>query len=269
MRQLRAVLAFLVAFFGVSNLAFAQTNVSPNLGLGTGSFGTDRYNPASFVVVDGVQGRDDVLQIGINSTTDFVNRPGPYQSTFYNTQGKKTNTDVPGSWYFQSDLYVESGWANSQNGYVRTDIWATATSDLLFNTPSAYPIIGYTNYGGAGRFRGYDVNTGLWIDYFGSVNYDSWNTLSMAFDAGTNTFSYSVNGVLMSSIVGAGLSTGVSDVMYQAYNFNDPSLGISGNPAYTVSWSNTRATVPEPSSFALLAVGTLGIAGYARRKKLS
>ncbi len=53
-------------------------------------------------------------------------------------------------------------------------------------------------------------------------------------------------------------------IVYQ--NQLDGSLLEVGRSSIQV---NVGTPVPEPSSFALLAVGTLGIAGYARRKKLS
>jgi hypothetical protein len=246
-------------------IATAQTNVSPNLGAGLGSFYTDRYTPPGFNLLNGIQGRNNVLQIDINSTSDAANRGGQNQ-TFYNTQGKKTDVNTAGSWLFQSDLFVQSSWANAQSGYVRTDIWATATDDALFQNPSQYPIVGFTNYGGAARFRGYDVNADAWIDFSNSINFGSWNTLGMGFDLATNTFSYYVNGVLAGSLVGAAASTGVANVMYQAYNFNDPAIGVSGNAAYSAQWSNT-STVPEPSTYALMASGLLALGLVARRRR--
>jgi hypothetical protein len=48
----------------------------------------------------------------------------------------------------------------------------------------------------------------------------------------------------------------------QGYNFNDPVNFPNANAAaYTADWSNTPASVPEPSSLLLLA-GGLGFVGF-------
>jgi len=260
----------------IAGVAQAQTNVTPNLGAGVGSFYTDRYNPASFAVNAGVvQGRSNVLQIGIDATTDLANRPGPFQSTFYNTQGRKLNVNQTGSWTFQSDLFVESSWSTPSSGLVRTDLWATQCNGA-FCIPNSevnvtdYPIIGFTNQGPAGaRFRGWDRTAG-WTDFTGAVNFGAWNTLTMSYDDTSNQFSYSVNGTNFRSFLGNGTSTIVGNVMYQAYNWNDPAVSQLGNAAYTANWSNTPGTVvPEPSTYALLSAGLLGIFAVARRRKHS
>lgn len=243
----------------------AQTNVSPNLSSGVAGWTTDRYNPANFNTANGVQGRNDVLQVGINSTTDLANRPGPYQSTFYNTQGKKLALSQSGSWSYTMDLFVDNSWSNPSNGYVRTDMWVTGVD--ASNAVSAYGILGFTNFGGAAQFRGWDSNLGTWTSG-GTVNFGSWNTLGMQFDVSTGTYSYYANGLLFSSFVDVA-SVGISDLMIQAYNFNDPAIlgsQFSPNPAYTANWSNT-STVPEPSTYVLMASGLAGVLFMRNRRK--
>jgi hypothetical protein len=259
----------------VPSLVTAQQNVSPNLATSVPSqFYVDRYAPATFGLVNGFQGRNNVLQMSTDQNQDLLNRAPGFQSTFYNTVGMKKDVNTAGSWLFQSDIFVDASWSNSSNGLVRSDIWATATDDAGFANPSAYPIVGVTNYLGALRFRGYDVNTGNWLDFGNAVNLNSWNTLGMGFDLITNTFSYYVNGSLAASIVGGNTSTGVANIMYQMYNYNDGSLpgvplnlGNPSQPGYSVNWSMTSTTVPEPSTYALLAAG-LSVLFFAYRRRL-
>lgn len=264
-RNLMAALA--IAAFAAPAL-HAQTDVTPNLSAGVGSFYTDRYTPSSFAITSAC-GRSNVLQIGVDPSTDASSRPAGQQGTFYNTQGEKTDVNTAGSWLFTSDLCVDAGWSSTNNGYVRTDMWATAVDGT--GNPSAYPIIGFTNDGTGGfiGFRGYDVVTGLWNDFSAGVNYGAWNTLGMAFDANTDLFSYYVNGSLVGTTGAPGTgSTGVANVMYQAYNFNDPTLGISNNPAYVADWSNTpQSVVPEPATMTMMATGLVGMVGAGIRKR--
>ncbi len=269
-RLLPRAFGMLALTLGLATPAVAQTNVTPNLANGVGSFYVDRYAPSFFGIVNGVQGRNDVLQIGVNQSTNLANRAAYAQYTFYNTLGKKTDVNTAGSWLFESDLFVESSWTNQALGYVRSDIWATGTDDANFANPSAYGIVGITNYGGALRSRGWDNASSSWIDFGSAVNLGAWNTFGMAFNAGNSTLSYFVNGQFATS-TSALTTTGVANVMYQAYNFNDPALNQinrTGSPDYTVSWSNTpSAVVPEPSTYALMAAGLAGLGIAARRRR--
>lgn len=55
-------------------------------------------------------------------------------------------------------------------------MWGTSFNS---NGVEAYPIIEFTSDGGVPRFRGWDNNTGLWIDMGLPTGfaYDSWQTL--------------------------------------------------------------------------------------------
>jgi hypothetical protein len=266
----------LVALLAVAALPLSAQNYTPNFGTAVPTAPTDRYDPAAFVLSNGTHGRNNVLNIVIDSTTDLLNRPPAYQYTFYNTQGKDLGANATGSWTLTSDLWVDQSWmTGSSTNLRRTDMWGVGSDGT---NASAYAIIGFSNYDPTtnspmtGLFRGYDVNTGAWMNFSPSaVNYNSWNTLAINFDASTKLFTYSVNGTVEASVADlSGATTGLQGDLMQAYNFNDPAISNVENSGFVGQWSNTPIAVtatPEPATFALMAPGFLGIVGVGMRKR--
>lgn len=242
--------------------SFAGIVTSPTQGAGV--WYTDRYAPSSFGTLGSFQGRSNVLQIGISNADGLTSRPGPFQSLFYNTQGRKFDLGAVGTFTLSADLWVEESWRSSANGLRRSDMWGTAFDNT--NGVSAYPITGFTNASGVGLFRGYDVNSNVFINFNAPVLYGAWNSFQVAFNG--SSFSYLVNGVFQAS-VGAGNTAGLGNVIMQAYNFDASFTGFNAQTNnYDARWSNT-SVVPEPSTYALMAAGLAGLFAVQRRRRRS
>lgn len=214
--------------------------VMPDLGNVPTGWTTDRYDPTSFSNVGTYQGRANVLGIEITSAGNLANRPGGQQNSFYNTQGRQHAVSGGAGSVLSADLWIPTTWAVPANGSFRSDIWGVMTDG---SAVSDYPILGFTSYGGASRFRVWDDTA--WVDLATSVNYDAWNSLAISYTG--SSYVYSINGTTVYTDNTINGSTGFSAVIMQAYNFADPSISGATLVDYTAHWSNTP--VPEPSTY--------------------
>jgi hypothetical protein len=246
--------------------AASAAELMPNLSLVPAGWTTDRYEPTSFSNVGTFQGRDNVLGIEITSAGGQLSRPGGQQGLFYSTQGRKHLITGGAGDTLSADLWVDSSWQDSANGHVRSDVWGTMIDSA--DAVSAYPILGFTNYGGAARFRYYDGDVASgWVDLLSTqVLFGAWNTLSIGF-TGTE-FTFSVNGVQVGTDATIGGSTGFKEVIMQAYNFDHADIAGEVLADYTAHWSNVSTGQNVPDSGMTLGMLGLALAGVAflRRK---
>jgi hypothetical protein len=248
---------------GLNGLTAWASPLMPSLADAPTGWVTDRYDPASFGNVGTYQGRDDVLGISISAAQAYDNRPAPYQNTFYNTQGRQHAISGGMGDYIAADLFIESSWASSTAGSVRTDMWGVMTDG---SAVSAYPIIGFTNYGGSARYRVWDSTNGVWIDLATTVQFGAWVSLEILFTG--SSFDYFINGVDVFSDKNIDGTSGFAAVIMQAYNFGgDPSIAGAVASNYTAHWSDAAAAaVPEPATLALVPLALLGALLAKRRK---
>lgn len=261
------LLALLFAFASVAPAAELMLNYN-NVPAG---WTTDRYAPVSFTNIGTFAGKSDVLSIGISEADGLGSRPAGQNSTFYNTQGMQHALTGGIGDTLSAALWVPASWADQSMGSRRTDMWGVM-SDGSPNV-SGYPIIGFTNYGGAGRFRAWEDTAGAWVDLAVPVTYDQWTDLSIKLTA-SDSYEYRVNGTLVYTDTTANGSTAFSAVIMQAYNFTgDPSLtgAVAGNGLgnYPALWANTVSAppVPEPATYAMMGLGLAALGLTARRKK--
>lgn len=267
MRQLIGALAGLAFAFG-AHAAFATQLMPDYAGVPTG-WVTDRYEPNSFSNVGSFQGRNDVLGIGITSAEGLNNRPAAYQSTFYNTQGRQYDISGGVNDWVSADLYIPSNWNSLSTAFlaptVRSDMWGVMSDG---SAVSSYPIIGFTNYAGAPRYRIWDADAGGWVDLATPVVYDDWTSFEILFDG--SAFVFSIDGTIVYTDSTINGSVQFDALIMQAYNFfGDASLGQVNAQDYVAHWSNAQVQVPEPGAFGVFAAGLL-FAGWqvGRRRRL-
>ncbi len=255
---MRQIVAFFVIFVFAS-LAPAAELMPDFAGVPTG-WVTDRYQPNVFANVGNFAGRDNVLGITTTADESLGSRPGPFQSTFYNTQGMQYALTGGAGDSLSADLWVPEEWRSEANGSRRTDMWGVMTDGSLVTD---YPIIGFTNYGGTPTFRVWDDIA--WVNLSDPIQYGSWNRLSLLFTGAS--YEYYVNGNLAytDNTLGAG-TTGFSATIMQIYNLGDPAFPNAVVNDYSAHWDNV-GDVPEPATLSLAGLSLMGLGIWHRRKK--
>jgi hypothetical protein len=265
---MKALFHWTLATLGLAAIPAFAGSLMPDLSLVPTGWGVDRYAPSSFSNLGTVNGQNNVLGIGIGSSGDSANRV--YQDTFYNTQGENHSISGGPGGHVDVLLYVPASWSDPTSGDVRTDLWVNTAGD-------DYGILGFTNFGtnnraGApgGTFQYWDA-AGNWNVVSAPVNYDQWNLLDIQYSG--SEYNYLINGTFVgSSGLLASPNAALTQVLLQAYNYNDPAFGgYYGHPevtnnrsvAYTAEYANYA---PEPASFGLIGLGLLGLSAAARRK---
>ena len=184
----------------------------------------DRYPPFAFDTSSFMGGVR--IKHEINAADCQTCRPAPYQSTFYNTQGRKY--DIGNALSIAIDLYIPASWATT--GRRMAGMWGTSFN--VGNSVEAYPIIEFSSDGGVPRFRGWDNNTGLWVDMGlpSGFSYNSWQTLVIRLVG--DKFLYKVGDLELKTEAFA--STYIGDIILQGHNTASPGV------TYDIYWENYR-----------------------------
>ena len=224
---------------------------------------TDRYAPAGFVGGQvAPDGRTGTLQQSI-SAADF-NRPAPYNSVFYNTQGRKF--DTPGLTSAFIEMYIPGSWDALNQSVTGSEgrlggFWATgADVNNAATATTIFPVIEFNNL--VDGFRVFDPEAGGtgYQNVSGFAGFDRW--YEIGFQINGSDIEYFVNGMLVYTDSTIGTTTQFNNIILQGYN--------AGN-AYSIYWDNFQADsamVPEPASLAIWSlIGVAGAAGAWRRKR--
>ena len=241
------------------------------LGAGPGVWEVDRHAPAIFSNAGTVNGRSNVLDLGV----DAADHVDPAVNNFANTQGRGIQIlAAPGYSVLYGSLYPQAAWRVSAGTATnrRTELWGVlapaAGSDICPGSAcNLFPIIGFSNAspvdpinaGGAGRFRVFDPYVGF-VDLPATVNYGQWNDVCMAWDAPVLRFFVNGAEVYNKATVDPGPPYGPpthwSRQIQQEYNWgttydsNWSGLGTGVATAMAVA-SGSGQTTPQGTAFPL------------------
>lgn len=185
---------------------------------------TDRYEPYGFESPELFNGNNR-LKHSIDASDGANNRPGAYNSAFYNTQGRKYDLNAHTT-YAEIDLYIPAGWATT--GRRMAGFWGTGYN--VNNAVSAYPIVEFTSDGGTARFRAWE-SSGGWVDMGTVTTFDTWVTLSIELLPDGEFLCKAGSLQYTTTSMGATASARIANVILQGHNTTE---GVT----YDIYWDN-------------------------------
>jgi len=132
-------------------------------------------------------------------------------------------------------------------------------------TDGRYSILNFTNLSDVGMARFWRSTTG-WENLVTGLNYRAWNNFELEFN-GEGVIAR-VNGTQVATHTLPTGATRMTDAFLQVQNFGEDNFTEQnfGVNIYNAYWSNATSVIPEPSTYALMATGLVGLVGLARRR---
>lgn len=209
--------ALLLAMLSTPAIAveFPAYPLGPDYTVSTTQWAWARFPTRGFVNAGTQFGRDNVLRMTLDAGDGQPNRPAPFNSTFYNTQGRVIGMlNTPAGTAVTGSLYLPQAWATTNPGSPALNRTATLLLELspfadFSECPSGecviFPGIGFTNAdinnplnsGGVPRIRVLDKETSAegWVNLATPFQTDAWNDFCVAWEG--PRIRYYVNGQLV------------------------------------------------------------------------
>ena len=217
-----------------------QTGESPAEGV----WYPDRYRPAVFEIA--TFGGETVIKHGVRSTDSETSRPSPYNSSFYNTQGRKYDVNLAGPTQTVTiDMFVGADWASDQRN---PGLWATGFDGADI---SAYPILAWRSTTGVvPGFYAFDYINGGWLELRKATpaDYNVWHTLKIVLNVGTGV-DYYVDGQKLRSFADPDTKT-IGNLILNVYNFGSD---------YDVYWKNLLAQAAPTTVTGLMTISASNV----------
>lgn len=186
------------------------------------NWSADRTYPTGGVASVNAFGRDNVAQLGVDSTQTAT-------GGFHRTEGIKTSGNFGQA--VQADLYVDGAWDGIP---VRAGLWANGVDDRG-DADGPWAITEFTTAGADSH-----VGWRVWTSGVGWTNledvdftYDEWATLKIELDETDQTYNFFINGELVHTgdAAGDGDVTYFNDIILNSYNY-----GLEGGSDYQAHW---------------------------------